>query len=186
MAKSTLEILIGTGTMYVAPDGTAFPADPSVTPAGTWVDVGYSEEGWALEISRTVEAIPVAELLDPVDILATSREAHLTGAAVQASLENLKTALGGGTITTAVGPPATKTFVPTSTDTITPFALLFRHKAPTVGTTAKTRDIQIPHGISVGSVTLAGRKAPTKTAFAMDFRLKQVTGDQLFTIIDLT
>lgn len=186
MAKSTLEILIGTGTMYLAPDGTAFPADPSVTPAGTWVDVGYSEEGWELTVSRTTEAIPVAELLDPVDVIATGREAHVIGNAVQSSLENFKTALGGGTITTAVGPPATKTFVPSSTDTIVPQALLFRHKAPTVGTTAKVRDVQVPHVLSIGSVTLAGRKAPTKTAFAMDFRLKQVTGDNFFAIVDLT
>lgn len=186
MPKNTLEVLVGTGTLYVAPTGTAFPADPSVTPAGTWVDIGYSEEGWSFNAEVNVEEVEVAEEIDPIDLLATAREVHFVGQAAQASLENLKTALGGGTIATAVGPPATKSYVPAGTGTLTQSALLFRGKAPTVGGVAKTRDVQMAYSVPVGAVELAAKKAPDKQLIGCDFRLVKVTGTDLFKFIDLT
>jgi hypothetical protein len=184
MARNTLEVLIGTGTLYVAPEGTVFPADPEEAPSGTWRDVGYSEEGWSFNVERDVEDVEVAEEIDPIDVLATSREIHLVGEAAQSSLENLRVALGGGTITPDAGPPATSTYTPTGTDTLTRFALLFRGKAPTVGLQANVRDIQMPHVIPVGAVELAAKKAPDKSLVGMDFRVIKVTGDDIFTIID--
>lgn len=186
MAKNTEEVLIGTGTLYVAPLGTAMPADPSVSPNVAFVDVGYSEEGWALTVERDVEDVEVAEEIDPLDVLATGRETHLVGQAAQASVENLKIALGGGTIVTAVGPPAKKTYTPTGTGDLTRFALLFRGKAPSVSGVAKLRDVHMPVAIPVGAVELANRKAPAKSLVGMDFRVVKATGTELFTIVDLT
>src|ERR1051326_808824 len=147
MARSATEVLIGPGTMYVAVEGTAQPSDPTATPAGAYVDVGYSEEGWSFNVDRTVEDIAVAEEIDPLDVMQTAREIHIVGIAVQASLTNLKTSIGGGTITTVAGPPAYSQLVPGSSDTLTRQTLLLRVKAPG---TSKARDIYIPHAGCVG------------------------------------
>lgn len=186
MAKNSLEVLVGTGTLYTAPTGTAFPVDPSVAPSGTWVDIGYSEEGWSFNAEVTTEEVEVAEEIDPLDILATKREIHLIGQAAQVSLENLKLALGQGTVATAAGPPATKSYVPGSTGDLARVALLFRGKAPTVAGVAKVRDVQMSFAVPVGAVELASKKAPEKQLIGCDFRVVKVTGTDLFKMIELT
>ena len=181
--KATTEVLIGTGTLYLAPTGTAFPADPTAAPAVAWVDVGYSDEGWSFNVDRNVEDVNVAEELDPIDVLQTSREIHVVGASAQASLENIKTAMGGGTISTVVGPPAYKRLVAGTADQLERNALLLRVKAPG---TNKNRDIQIPTIVSVAAIELGHRKAPDKSLVAMDFRALKVTGSNIFEILDAT
>lgn len=185
MARNTLEVLIGTGTLYVAEEGTAFPADPLEAPSGSWRDVGYSEEGWTFNVERDTEDVEVAEEIDPIDVLATAREIHLVGQAAQTSLENLRVALGGGTISAVdPGPPATRTYTPTGTGDLERFALLFRGKAPTINGTENVADIQMPHAIPVGAVELARKKAPDKSLIGMDFRVIKVTPDEIFTIVE--
>lgn len=186
MARNTEEILMGVGTVYTAPVGTAFPADPTAAVGGSWLEIGYTEEGWHLSVERDTEDIDVAEEIDPVDIVATSRESHWVGNSVQGSLENLKLALGGGTITTVAGPPARKEFVPSGTDVLDRVAVLFRGKAPSVAGVAKVRQIDIPVTVPVGAVEIASRKAPAKTSIAMDFRIVKATGEDFFKITDLT
>lgn len=181
--KATTEVLIGPGTLYLAPSGTAFPANPSVAPAGPWADVGYSEEGWSFNVDRNIEDVNVAEEIDPIKVAQTSREIHVVGQSAQASLENIKTAIGGGTITVAAGPPATKRLVAGATDDLEEQALLLRVKAPGTG---KTRDIQIAHVVSVAAIEMAHKKAPDKTLVGMDFRALKVTGSNIFEIVDLT
>lgn len=186
MPRATGEVLIGVGTLYIAPTGTAFPADPTVAPAAAWIDVGYSSEGWTFKSDTATEDIMVAEEIDAIDVLPTGREVHLMGEAAQASIENLKIALGGGTITTVVGPPAYKQFIPPASDVLDRVALLFRGKAPTVAGAAKTRELQVPFAISVGAIELANKKAPDMQILGMDFRLIKVSGSNLFTFKDLT
>ena len=52
MAKSITEVILGTGTLFVASEtdkiaGTAtFPSPPAVTPSASyWEDIGFSEGG---------------------------------------------------------------------------------------------------------------------------------------------
>lgn len=186
MTRLASEVLIGPGTLYTAPYGTAFPLDPSVTPAGTWVEIGYSEEGWSFNVENTQEDVEVAEELDPIDILRTKRDVHVVGVAAQANLENIKTALGSGTIATSAGPPAVKTYTPGDTDALTKLAVLLRVSAPTVAGAAKVRDIKIPRAIPVSAVELSYKKAPDKASIAVDFRVVKEAGVALFTIVDLT
>ena len=68
-----------------------------------WRDIGYSEDGWTLEMDRTFEDILVAEEVDPIKTIKTAQEARLMGELSQASQTNIQTALGGGTITTGDG-----------------------------------------------------------------------------------
>lgn len=89
------EVLIGTGVLYIKDRTTAslaFPGDNSgawedatgMSPA--WDEVGYSEDGWTLEVDKTFEDVMVAEELDPIKTLKSAQEVRLTGELAQASL----------------------------------------------------------------------------------------------------
>ena len=73
----------------------------------------------------------VAEEIDPIDIYKTAQTINLTGELAQATLENLKYAMSGGTITTDSS-ANTKTFVPPTTAGFTEWSLLLRVQAPGV------------------------------------------------------
>lgn len=92
MAKTTGEVLLGPGTMYTAPEGEAFPADPTTAVAGNWEDIGYSEDGWNIVADLTYEFFTPAEEVDPIATLKAGQEMHVRGVAVQFSLENLQLA----------------------------------------------------------------------------------------------
>ena len=102
------EVLIGTGVLYIKDNTTsnlAFPGDDGsdgwVDPTGmtvSWDEVGYSEDGWTLEVDKTFEDVMVAEELDPIKTLKSAQEVRLTGELAQASLDNLAVAMGGGTV----------------------------------------------------------------------------------------
>lgn len=182
------EVLIGPGTLYTAPKGTAFPADPSVAPAVAWVEIGYSEEGWVFVVGREFADVVVAEEVDPIKILQTARTLNMRGASAQASLDTIKLAMGGGTISTIAGPPARKKYVPPTGSSIAPdvMALLFRSKAPAVAGVEKVRQLAIPQAISIGAIEMAHQKAPAKTVVAIDFRLTKPDSANIFEIEDLT
>lgn len=180
MARDTTEVQIGTGYLYWAAEGTTFPANPTTTPGSAWTDIGYSDAGWSFNVTRATADIEVAESLDPLDVMATSREIHLVGAAVQVSPDNLRLAFGGGTISTGTPSAGFTTYTPPATDAVTKFAFLLR---VTLGS-GKTRDIQMPHGMPIGAVELHAQKAPNKSMINMDARIVKVTPDEIFTIID--
>ena len=57
MAKTISEVMLGTGVLYTAAEATAFPADPTATPASDWVDIGYSESGWTLDYDKHLKML---------------------------------------------------------------------------------------------------------------------------------
>lgn len=181
MARTSNEVIVGAGTLYTAPVGTAYPAAPTAAPSGTWADIGYSEEGWVFAIDRDLEDIMVAEEFDSIRTMVTSRDIHVRGTVVQASLANLKIAIGG-TIAT-VSPTSTYT-PPSPTDAIAEVALLLRVNAPMVGGAFQPRDIQVPRAVAVGAVELAHNKAPNVTAVAFDFKALLPAAGTIFTILD--
>src|SRR6056300_1716292 len=111
---SISEVLIGTGVLYLKDRTTtslAFPGDDSGTAGAfesptamsvAWEEVGYSEDGWTLEMDKTFEDIMVAEEVDPIKTIKTSQEVRLTGELSQASHAKLVIALGGGASTSDV------------------------------------------------------------------------------------
>ena len=187
MAKDTTQVLLGPGTFYVAAvvAGVAepAPADPTVAPGVDWEDIGYSTDGWNLVNDLTYEFFTPAEEVDPIATLKSAQECHFLGIAAQFSLDNLKIALGGGTITTDAGPPATQTYVPPSSTGYDRFSVLFRTAAPG---TAKIRDIYVPFVISMSSVDIPHTKGANPSVVAIDMRALKVTGDDLFTIVETT
>lgn len=197
------EVIVGTGVLYVAAianegnasgDYIAFPTDDGNNawsdPASDWVDVGYSEDGWTLEMDKTFEDIMVAEEIDPIATFKTAQEVRLTGELAQASQANLLVALGGGSITTGNGSNGYVTgynaIIPPSTDDYDEKSLLLIVDGPA----GADRHVEIPRAVNVGAFSMAHQKAPQKVVIGVEFKVlkpKSVAQyTELFRIIDNT
>ena len=198
------EVIVGTGVLYVAAiandgntsgDYVAFPGGDGsgawASPAAGWVDVGYSEDGWTLEMDKTFEDIMVAEEIDPIATFKTAQEVRLTGELAQASQANIQIALGGGTLTTGDGSNGIETgfnmIQPPSTDDFDEKSLLLIVDGPA----GADRHVQIPRAINVGAFSMAHQKAPQKVVIATEFKVlapKQSVSQfqELFRIVDNT
>jgi hypothetical protein len=197
------EVIVGTGVLYVAAIGNdgnasgdyvAFPTDDGsnawADPASGWLDVGYSEDGWTLEMDKTFEDIMVAEEIDPIATFKTAQEVRLTGELAQASQANIQVALGGGTITTGDGSngyvSGYNAILPPSTDNFDEKSLLLIVDGPA----GADRHVEIPRSINVGAFSMAHQKAPQKVVIGIEFKvLKPKSVSQytdLFRIIDNT
>lgn len=195
------EVVVGTGVLYVAAisnegnasgDYVAFPTDDGngawADPASDWVDVGYSEDGWTLEMDKTFEDIMVAEEIDPIATFKTAQEVRLTGELAQASQANLLIALAGGSITTGNGSNGYQSgynaIIPPSTDDYDEKSLLLIVDGPA----GADRHVEIPRAINVGAFSMAHQKAPQKVVIGVEFKVlkpKSVSQyTQLFRIID--
>ena len=197
------EVIVGTGVLYVAAisndgnstgDYIAFPGDDSgawADPASDWVDVGYSEDGWTLEMDKTFEDIMVAEEIDPIATFKTAQEVRLTGELAQASMSNIQIALGGGTFTEDDTDLAAgyDTLKPPSTDDFDEKSLLLIVDGPA----GADRHVEIPRAINVGAFSMAHQKAPQKVIVATEFKVLKPKSVQstnqfldMFRIVDNT
>ena len=196
------EVVVGTGILYCAAisndgnasgDYVAFPGDNGgswADPASGWTDVGYSEDGWTLEMDKTFEDIMVAEEIDPIATFKTAQEVRLTGELAQASQSNLLIALGGGTITTGDGNNGYQSgynaITPPTTDNYDEKSLLLIVDGPS----GADRHVEIPRAVNVGAFSMAHQKAPQKVVIATEFKLLAPKANaqyqELFRIIDNT
>ena len=175
------EVLIGTGVLYVADrtaSGLAFPGDDGsgnwqsvATASSAWRDIGYSEDGWTLEMDRTFEDILVAEEVDPIKTIKTAQEARLMGELSQASLANLSVAMGQidsyvseDDSDFAAGYDVVKSPI---TDSFSEMAALLLAEGPA----GADRHIQMPRVVSVGAFSMSHAKAPQKVVIATEFKL---------------
>ena len=191
---SISEVLIGTGVLYLKDRTTsslAFPGDDSgnagafESPTGmtvAWEEVGYSEDGWTLEMDKTFEDIMVAEEVDPIKTIKTAQEVRLTGELSQASHAKLIIALGGGSSTSdyigsgadgAAGTSATgyDTLVPPTSSSFNEYALLLVADGPKGTNGVATRHVRIPRAVNVGSFSMQHAKAPQKVVLATEFKI---------------
>ena len=167
MTRARNEVLVGTGALYAAPVGEAFP-DVDVPPAGNWLDIGYSDGGWAFAGDFTFEDVNVAEEVDPIDVLKTAQQLRLVGAAAQPSLENFAIAFNGGTVANDAGPPDKDTYIPDSdTTAFTQTALLLE----VAGTGGFNRQYRIQAAINTAAFSVQHGPAPDKALLALEFRL---------------
>ncbi len=197
------EVIVGTGVLYVAAisnegnasgDYIAFPTDNGSgawsDPAAAWVDVGYSEDGWTLEMDKTFEDIMVAEEIDPIATFKTAQEVRLTGELSQASQTNIVTALGGGTITAGDGSngyaSGYNAISPPTTDDYDEKSLLLIVDGPA----GADRHVEIPRAVNVGAFSMAHQKAPQKVVIATEFKVLRPKSvgqyQELFRIVDNT
>jgi len=172
------EVLIGTGVLYVADRTTsslAFPGDNSGAWADVdtakWRDIGYSEDGWTLEMDRTFEDILVAEEVDPIKTIKTAQEARLMGELSQASLKNLSVAMGQND---AFVSENDSNFAAGYDVVETPDTNSFAELAGlliTEGPAGADRHLEMPRMVSVGAFSMSHAKAPQKVVIATEFKL---------------
>lgn len=103
-----LKVRRGPGVLLIAEFD---PADPTVnepddidTPWDTdWVPLGYTKDGSEFVFDQSFDDIEVAEELEPIDVVQTSRVITVNFAAAEMTAENLSLALNGGDVSTAAG-----------------------------------------------------------------------------------
>jgi len=89
-------IVAGTGAVYVAPEGTALPADLAdlVSP---WTDVGYvSEDGVTFTFSREQEEVNAWQVSTPVRVLVTNEPIAIAFELIQFDRLTVQLAFRGG------------------------------------------------------------------------------------------
>ena len=172
------EVLIGTGVLYVADRTTsslAFPGDSSgaweAVDTAKWRDIGYSEDGWTLEMDRTFEDILVAEEVDPIKTIKTAQEARLMGELSQASLKNLSIAMGQSDTHVSEND---SNFAAGYDVVIAPDTNAHAELAGlliTEGPAGADRHLEMPRMVSVGAFSMSHAKAPQKVVIATEFKL---------------
>lgn len=119
MALNATQVRSGiSGSLYMAPVGTAMPTDVAAAMAAAWKELGYlSEDGPSLEASTDKEQIRAWQSLDPVRTNLTERSMTTSFTLLQRNLNTLQLAFGGGTVTTTgTAPNEVHTFTPPGDD----------------------------------------------------------------------
>lgn len=127
MALNADETVVGArGDVYVAPVGTAFPADPDAAPAVAWVHLGYiSDDGASFSPDQNVEEFTAWQSLSPIRRARTSLAFSMSFTLLQLNPDTLPLALGGGTIT-ADTPVGFDTYEPPDPEDLYERAVLLR------------------------------------------------------------
>lgn len=89
-------IVLGVGRLYVAPIGTTEPTNCSSALPSAWRAVGYTQEGSALTSDKTMEAVEVAEEIDPLRYVATRRMNTLVLSLAEVTRQNLALVMAQG------------------------------------------------------------------------------------------
>ena len=171
------KVMPGLAQMYLAPYSASSPAAlPAETVAlgGTWpstpqvwTPIGATEEGVTLAVRRNTQDQMIEEQITPVGVETTDADFRFEVSLSEDTLETMRVAYGGGTITTtaaASGQIGKKVLV-ISTD-LTHFALGFECKNPE----GFFRRILVPDIVSVADVSTSFRRAAGPRRYRVAFR----------------
>lgn len=103
MAFDPNNLILGPGDLYTAAFGAVEPADTAfATPPDdlVWTDVGGTEDGVNFEQNLEFTQLEVDQAIDAPESRCTKREFKLVVNLAEVTLENIKLANNGGTITT--------------------------------------------------------------------------------------
>lgn len=114
MAKDVDEIVVGAnGSVYVAPIGSAVPADIATALGADWVDLGYlSEDGVKATDSKTIEQIKGWQSFYALRRIVTERNLALAFTLIQFSREQFQLGFGGGEVVALTTPDTGYRFDP--------------------------------------------------------------------------
>jgi len=110
---ATPTILTDPGYLFWAPLATSIPTNTVAGSvftdswAGPWVSLGATEDGSQFDYELSVEAITVAEFLDPIKYVTTGRTGSFAFNLASYTLSNLAKALNGSAPTVVSGTGAT-------------------------------------------------------------------------------
>ena len=173
--RSTTEVAVDVGLLYVAPIGTTEPtasSDLSSLPSA-WREVGYTEDGSTFTYNVNSEMIEVAEELDSIATYITGREGKLAFSMAQATRRNLALALNAGA---AAANDATTLEPPDPTAMVRVMLLHVSNDAGAV------RGTLVRRCFNTGGLEMAFGKAPQKVLLPVEFSLEKPTGKTPFIV----
>lgn len=186
-------VIVGSGTAYIAPKGTALPALTSQPTASTWTSagftpVGYTDDGVSITYTPTFKDIDVDEEMAPVDKRLIAEKLEVSIKLAEATLLNLLTAIPGGTLTD--GPSvSTLTIGSPSNPDQGEFVIGFQGPAPGLETNAGTlgRVFVVYRVKQVAAVTHHAQRKD-KVIYAVKFDAladsSRAAGNRLMEVID--
>lgn len=169
---------LGPGQLRIAALGSAEPVDLATAWPAAWTVLGYTEEGSEFSYELATEPVEVAEELDALSTVTTGRNITVAFASAEPTVENLKTALNGGTIVTDVAAtPQYVTFEPPDLGTETRVMIGFETED------AKARYVW-RQCFQTGTISVQRRKGASKATLPMEFSVeKPAAGGRPFKVI---
>ena len=167
-------VRVGPGKLYIAPIGSTEPDDLATAWDAAWTELGYTDEGSSVGGEQSFENVMVAEELEPITLLPTTRSLTVSFALAELTAANLAVAFNGGTVDTPSG--GLVTFEPGDAGTVTPVMIGWESDD------ALERWI-FRRCIQVGSLDIARKRAPDKAVIACEFRCTKPAGAQSFKVI---
>lgn len=170
MPIDTSKVIVGNASIFTAPANTALIADtvaPGTDWTAPWVNVGGTEEGVTLAVGTDTQDIRIEEQSTPVAVLVTNRNVRVRFAMSEDTVENMKIAYGGGTITTVAAAstqPGKKTLA--LSDSLDKLAVGFEG----LNSFGFFRRVYIPAVLSLADVETAYRRAANNRAYAVELR----------------
>lgn len=162
-------VVVGLAVGYFAEVGATLPAN-SVEFAGDWgldwEQAGGTEEGWRLGGDTSTTPHNIEEQPNPVLVTLDQRGLNISASLAEDTLDSMRLAFGGGTITVTPGvapAPTIREFK--LSEGIDEFAVGLDMK--TIG--GATRRIIVPRASGSGSVDVAFRRAAGKRLWPVQF-----------------
>lgn len=128
MAVTVSNLLVGPCDMYHAVFGATEPATIDDDVESPWTDVGGTLEGVQLKINQEMTRLEVDQLVDVAGSRLKTREITIETQLAEPTLENLKLALSGGSITTDATQSVYEPSMVTTADDLDYSAVLFEGK----------------------------------------------------------
>lgn len=160
--KDVTKVLVGIAYLYLGPKNTALPAE-TVEYEGDWgadwTYVGSTEEGVSQSFERDTNMHRVEEQSSPVRVTINTSTISVSTSLAEHTLENMKTAFGGGAITKqAAGTGTIGKSTLTLSDTLEELAVGLEGKSPE----GFFRRLYIPRVVSTATVETAHRRSEGK------------------------
>ena len=172
--KSTADVDIDVGILYVAPIGTTEPTSATSALDAAWREVGYTEDGSKISTAVTTADLEVAELLDPIAVRTTKRTTKVMFAMAQATRSNLLLARDRG----AAGTDTTTAVEPVALASEVRVMLCWQSEQ----TGADQRRWLFRQCYNTGSLEIANAKTPQKRLLAVDFSCEKPESAAVFTV----
>lgn len=171
------------GFVWWAPALTAFPVNTVVgskftdAPSVSWIPMGATEDGSTFSYSPSIEAVSVAEFLDPVRWRTVAREGSFALNLADYTMKNLTRAMNGGTLSTVSGTGATtlSKYVPPGLGAETRAAILWESQDATMR-------IFMYQTVNIADVESAFAKAPSYAVLPCEFRFEVDSSGNTFEV----
>lgn len=167
-------VLTDPGFLWIAPIGTAAPADTvtagkfSDAIASAYIPLGATTEGSTFSYSSTVEAIRAAEIFDVLRYVTTERQGNIAFNLMGYTLSNYKRAMNGGVsalVATGVAGSELTTLEPPDPGTELRSIILWE-------STDATLRLLLRQTLQGGEISSAFQRAPSVAAIPCTFNLE--------------